>query len=122
VKVPADRAEAQRVGDEVDAHLMFPCSGTAPRLEPAELEAMGWDIVLYGRLVMTATVLAIRETVTRFHAEGVDVLRENEAAFAEAFDSVHELAGMAEVAEIERRYLPAEALEKYEGTTGHDVE
>jgi 2-methylisocitrate lyase-like PEP mutase family enzyme len=122
VKVPESRAEAERVGCEVDARLLYPCSGTAMRLEPHELEAMGWDIVLYGRLVMTATVLAIRETIERFHDEGVSVLLENEAAFAESFDSVHQLAGMSEIAEIEQRYLPEAALDKYEGATGHDVE
>ncbi|AUV80815.1 carboxyvinyl-carboxyphosphonate phosphorylmutase [Salinigranum rubrum] len=121
VKVPATREEARRVGSEVDARLLFPCSGTAPRLEPRELEAMGWDVVLYGRLVMTATVLAIRETVARFHDEGVGVLLENEERFAEEFDSVHELAGMPEIAALERRYLPEDALDKYEGATGHDI-
>jgi 2-methylisocitrate lyase-like PEP mutase family enzyme len=120
VKVPQTRAEARRVGSEVDARLLYPCSGTAPRLDPDELEEMGWDIVLYGRLVMTATVLAINETVSRFHEEGVGVLLENEEAFAESFESVHHLAGMSEIVDIEERYLPDEALDKYDGTTGHD--
>jgi 2-methylisocitrate lyase-like PEP mutase family enzyme len=121
VKVPEDRAEAKRVGDEVDSKLMYPCSGTAMRLNPEELEDLGWDIAFYGRLVMHATVLGMQDVLERFAEDGVEALKEDEEVFNERYGSVHHLAGMPEMAAIEKKYLPDEALDKYENATGHDI-
>lgn len=121
VKVPQDKTEARRVGDEVDAKLLYPCSGTAMRLDPEELQELGWDIVLYGRLIMHATVLGIQTAAEQFAEEGVEALEADEAKFSEQYESVHHLAGMPEITEIEEAYLPENELEKYEGAGGHDI-
>jgi len=121
LKVPETREEVRRVGEAVDGPLMYPCSGTAVRLDPAELESYGWDIAFYGRMILHPAALAVRDAVVRFDEEGVAAVEEDEAAFHEHYPSIHHLAGMDEVAETERRYLPDAELEKYEGTTGHDI-
>lgn len=121
LKVPETVEEVERAGREVDGRLMYPCSGTAVRLDPAELEEYGWDVAFYGRMTVHPAVSAIRETAVRFHERGVEAIEADEAAFHEHYPSIHHLAGMDEIAEIERRYLPPSELEKYEGATGHDI-
>ena len=121
LKVPETLEEVERAGREVDGPLLYPCSGTAVRLDPEELEAYGWDVAFYGRMTIHPAILAIRDAVVRFHERGVEAIEADEAAFHEHYPSVHHLAGMDEIAAIERRYLSAEELEKYEGATGHDL-
>jgi thioredoxin 1 len=86
-----------------------------------ELEDLGWDIAFYGRLVMHATVLGMQDVLERFAEDGVEALKEDEEVFNERYGSVHHLAGMPEMAAIEKKYLPDEALDKYENATGHDI-
>lgn len=121
LKVPETVEEVRRVGEAVEGPLMYPCSGTAVRLDPSELEAYGWDIAFYGRMIIHPAVLAVRDAAIRFDEQGVAAVEDDEEAFHEHYPSVHHLAGMDEIAEIERRYLPASEQEKYEGTTGHDI-
>lgn len=121
LKVPETREEAKQAGREVDGRLMYPCSGTAVRLDPDELEEYGWDVAFYGRMTIHPAILGIRETAIRFHDEGVAVLEADEEQFHEHYPSVHHLAGMDRIAEIERKYLPAQEQQKYEGSTGHDI-
>lgn len=121
LKVPETIAEAERAGEQVDGRLMYPCSGTAVRLDPATLEGFGWDIAFYGRMTIHPAVLAIRDAVVRFHDQGVAAVEDDEAAFHDHYPSVHHLAGMDEIATLERRYLPDAEFEKYDGSTGHDI-
>lgn len=121
LKVPETPDEVERAGAEVDGRLMYPCSGTAVRLDPAELAEYGWDVAFYGRLTIHPAVLAVRDAVVRFHERGVEAIEADEAAFHEHYPSVHHLARMETVAETERRYLPASELQKYDGSTGHDI-
>lgn len=121
LKVPETREEVRQAGEEVDGPLMYPCSGTAVRLDPEELEEYGWDIAFYGRMIIHPAVLAIRDAANRFHEQGVAAVEHDEEQFHQHYSSIHHLAGMDEIVEIERRYLPESEQEKYEGTTGHDI-
>jgi 2-methylisocitrate lyase-like PEP mutase family enzyme len=121
LKVPESLEEVRRVGREVDGPLMYPCSGTAVRLDPKELEEYGWDIAFYGRMIIHPTILAIRDAANRFNEKGINAVDNDEERFHEHYSSVHHLAGINKVAEIETKYLPASEQEKYNDTTGHDI-
>lgn len=121
LKVPETLEEVRRAGEEVDGPLMYPCSGTAVRLDPAELQEYGWDIAFYGRMIIHPAVMAIRDAANRFHEDGVAAVEQDEERFHQQYPSIHHLAGMDEIAEIEKQYLPESEQDKYEGTTGHDI-
>ena len=107
VQGPADVAELDRVADEVDAPLLYNCSGGSPVVPVDRAEALGFDIVIYPRLSTLPTITALFERFEQLRDEGMDAWVDTKAAFedvpVESFDHV---AGVPEVLEWEEEYLP----------------
>lgn len=116
-----DEDEVARVGEEVDAPLLYNLAGISPRIEPLELEQLGYDLVIYPGLAMQATIAAVYNYASKLDAEGTSAFVEMEEEFETLPFGFHEFSGFPEIVEQEERYLPAEESEKYEGTLGADV-
>ena len=117
----ADKEEVVRAGEAVNAPLLYNLAGISPRLDPEELETLGYDLVIYPGLAMQATIAAVYGYATKLDAEGTDAFVEMEAAFEDLPFGFHEFSGFPAVVEQEERYMPAEEIEKYDGTLGADV-
>ncbi|WP_255152129.1 isocitrate lyase/PEP mutase family protein [Halorarius halobius] len=136
VEGPTDAEEVERVAEEVDAPLLYNCVGISPRLEPTELEELGYDIVIYPT---AAPMAAIHSSLTHLKAldeAGRDGISEAQRAFEDetfadlpiesdleetAMGRFFEFAGFPEIYRQEDRYLPEEEADKYENSEGVDI-
>lgn len=125
VEGPTDREEIERIASEVDAPLLYNFVGelgSSPYVELDDLEDIGYDIVLFPVMSTMATIAGVYEHLDRFKREGIDGMRELDAAFDECpVGDLHEFSGFPELVEWEREYLPAEEQEKYERSIGDDI-
>ena len=107
VQGPADVAELERVADEVDAPLLYNCSGGSPVVPVDRAEALGFDIVIYPRLSTLPTITALFERFEQLRDEGMDAWVDTKAAFEDVpVESFDHFAGVPEVLEWEEEYLP----------------
>jgi len=126
VEGPTDEDEVERIGREVDAPLLYNCvgaSGVSPYVPPDDLEAYGYDVVIYPLASTLATIAGTYEVLSAFERDGIDAL----AALDERFEDlpigdVHEFSGFGQVVEWERAYMPAAEQEKYDGSIGKDAD
>jgi len=119
VEGPVDKAEVKTIGEEIDAPLLYNCTGISPFLEPEELESYGYDIVIYPGVSTRATILGLHQWVERIKEDGSSAV----GALYDEFDELpiggfHEFSGFPEVVEWEERYLPDEEAGKYEDSLG----
>ena len=121
VEGPTDESEVERIGREVEAPLLYNCTGISPRLEPEALQEYGFDLVIYPTASTRATISAVYEHVGELKEHGTAGLEAFEDEFNELPFGFHEFAGFPDVVAWEERYLPEDELEKYEGTLGTDV-
>lgn len=117
----ADEDEVVRAGEAVDAPLLYNLAGISPRLEPRELDEMGYDLVIYPGLAMQSTIAAVYSYASKLESEGTRAFVEMEEEFETLPFGFHEFSGFPDVVEQEERYMPAEETEKYEGTLGADI-
>jgi len=125
VEGPTDREEIERIGEAIDAPLVYNFVGdlgTSPYVDLAELEALGYDIVLFPVLSTLAAITGIYEHLRGFKENGLDAVRDLDDAFADCpVGDLHDFSGFPEVVEWERRYLPEAEQEKYERSLGDSV-
>lgn len=131
VESPETAEEVERIGEEIDGVLWYNCVGLSPKLEPEELENMGFDIVIYP---LAATRATIENTIIHMN----DIKERGTAAEAdidERFDKLpfetefqdpalrkfFEFGGYPQIYEWEDEYLPDNNDAKYEGTLGEDI-
>ncbi|MFC7157010.1 oxaloacetate decarboxylase [Halomarina halobia] len=117
----ADEEEVARASEAVDAPLLYNLAGISPRLDPEELEVLGYDLVIYPGLAMQATVTAVYNYASKLDTAGTEAFVEIEEAFEGLPFGFHEFSGFPEIVEQEERYMPAGETEKYDGTLGADV-
>lgn len=99
--------EVARIGEAVDGPLLYDCNANHPQLEPGELEALGYDVVIYPTISTHATILAVHEAVSALADEGSSVVFD----LADEIDGRSDLdadavTGLAEAEEAERRFAP----------------
>ncbi len=123
VEGPTDVDELERVGEEVDAPLLYNYAGISPEIDADDLEELGFDLVIYPELGMKAAMMSVYQVGADFKERDADALRDMRAEFEETvpFD-MHEFAGFPQVVEWEEEYLPEEETEKYEGTLGANID
>lgn len=125
VEGPTDRAELERIGEHIDAPLLYNFVGdlgTSPYVALDDLESMGYDLVIFPILSTLAAISGIHEHLQSFKEDGLDAVRDLDDAFeATAVGSLHDFSGFPEVVEWERQYLPAAEQEKYDRSLGDDV-
>lgn len=121
VEGPADEAEVERVGREVDAPLLYNFAGISPELSRDRLQSYGFDLVIYPGLGIRAAVTSVYRATMALIEDDVAGIQALRADFDELPFGFHEFAGFPEVVEWERSYLPDEEQEKYRGTLGADI-
>lgn len=114
-----DLEEAKTVAAGVDGPLLYNATGISPLADAADLEELGFDIVLYPGISTRATILAMLDVAEGIRGDGSAAVRELYAAMDEApIGSLHEFSGFPQIVEWEERYLPEGELQKYEHTLG----
>jgi 2-methylisocitrate lyase-like PEP mutase family enzyme len=109
VQGAADVTELERVGEAVDAPLLYNCSGGSPIVPIDRAERLGYDVVMFPRLSTLPTITALFERFGQLHTEGMDAWDETKAAFEDVpIESYDHFSGVPEVLAWEEEYLPDE--------------
>lgn len=89
--------------------------GTSPVLDPARLEALGYDLVLYPLAATQATLVGTFEHLRRLKDDESGVIGElDDAVESLPVEDLHDFAGFPEVVAWEERYIPETEERKYE--------
>lgn len=107
VQGPENADELERIAEEVDAPLLYNCSGGSPIVPLPRAEELGYDIAMFPRMSTLPTIEVLFERYGRLHEEGMDAWRETQAAFDDVpVESYDHFAGVSEVLAWEEEYLP----------------
>jgi 2-methylisocitrate lyase-like PEP mutase family enzyme len=120
VEGPTSIAELTRVCREVRGPVFYNQTGVSPRLTLEQMKALSIAVTILPGATLRVALQAIWDFATALRAEGPAA----EASFAERFrdhplGDLHTFAGFDQIRAWEAAYLPAEDLEKYEGSVGH---
>lgn len=120
VEGPTDLAEVTRICREVHGPIFYNQTGVSPRLSLAQMRELGIAMTILPGAAMRVTIQAVYDFARTLREEGPLA----EARFIEAFTrhplgDLHTFAGFDRIKAWEEAYLPAEDLEKYEGSVGH---
>jgi 2-methylisocitrate lyase-like PEP mutase family enzyme len=120
VEGPTSLDEVRRVCREVRGRVFYNQTGVSPRLTPAQMKELGVAVTILPGAMMRVALQAMWDFAAGLRAEGPAA----EARFFEAFKGhpvgdLHTFAGFDQIRAWEAEYLPAEELEKYEGSVGH---
>ncbi|AUV80799.1 carboxyvinyl-carboxyphosphonate phosphorylmutase [Salinigranum rubrum] len=104
-----DVDELERVAREVDAPLLYNCSGGSPVVSIERADELGYDVVIFPRLSTLPTITALFERFGQLRAEGMDAWTETKEAFEGVpVESYDHFSGVPQVLEWEEEYLPEE--------------
>jgi 2-methylisocitrate lyase-like PEP mutase family enzyme len=120
VEGPTSLEEIARVCREVRGRIFYNQTGVSPRLTPAQMRELGIAITILPGAMLRVALQALWDFAAALRDEGPAA----EARFAERFRNhpvgdLHTFAGFDQIRAWEAEYLPAEDLEKYEGSVGH---
>ena len=120
VEGPTSMAEVERMCREVRGPVFYNMTGVSPRMSLERMQELGIAITITAGTTMRATLQAVYDIAVKLRDEGPMA----EAAFAEAFKKhplgdLHTFAGFDEIREWENAFLPAEQLDKYADSVGH---
>ena len=120
VEGPTSMAEVERMCREVRGPVFYNMTGVSPRMSLERMQELGIAITITAGTAMRATLQAVYDIAVKLRDEGPMA----EAAFAEAFKrhplgDLHTFAGFDEIREWENAFLPAEQLDKYADSVGH---
>jgi 2-methylisocitrate lyase-like PEP mutase family enzyme len=120
VEGPTSVEEIRRVCREVRGRIFYNQTGVSPRLTTAQMKEMGIAITILPGAMLRVALQAIWDFAAALRAEGPAA----EARFAERFKDhplgdLHTFAGFDQIRAWEGDFLPAEELDKYEGSVGH---
>ncbi|HEX9820155.1 MAG TPA: isocitrate lyase/PEP mutase family protein [Methylomirabilota bacterium] len=120
VEGPTSLDELRRVCREVRGPIFYNQTGVSPRLSTAQTKELGIAITILPGAMLRVSLQAMWDFATGLRAEGPAA----EARFAERFKDhpvgdLHTFAGFDQIRAWEAEYLPAEELDKYEGSVGH---
>jgi 2-methylisocitrate lyase-like PEP mutase family enzyme len=125
VEGPTDKAEVERIGEAVDAPLVYNCvgaAGTSPYVAPDTLQAMGYNIVIYPLAATQATIAGVFESMQRLKQNGIEALADLDDEVDQLpIEGIHEFSGFPEVVDWEEQYMPTDEAEKYDDTLGVEV-
>ena len=120
VEGPTSVDEIQRVCREVRGPIFYNQTGVSPRLTLDQMKELGIAVTILPGATLRVALQAIWDFAAALRAEGPAA----EARFAERFKDhpvgdLHTFAGFDQIRAWEAEYLPAEELEKYQGSVGH---
>jgi 2-methylisocitrate lyase-like PEP mutase family enzyme len=120
VEGPTSLDEVTRVCREIRSRVFYNQTGVSPRLTPAQMKELGIAVTILPGATLRVALQAIWDFATALRDEGPAA----ESRFAERFrdhpvGDLHTFAGFDQIRAWEAAYLPAEELDKYEGSVGH---
>jgi 2-methylisocitrate lyase-like PEP mutase family enzyme len=120
VEGPTSLEELGRVCREVRGPIFYNQTGVSPRLTPAQMKELGIAVTILPGAMLRVALQALWDFAAALRDEGPAA----EARFAERFRShpvgdLHTFAGFDQIRAWEAAYLPAEELDKYERSVGH---
>lgn len=102
-----DAHELERVASEVDAPLLYNCSGGSPVISLEQAAEFGYDIVMFPRMSTLPTIEVLFERYGQLREEGTDAWEETQAGFEEVpVENYDAFAGVPQVLEWEEEYIP----------------
>ena len=120
VEGPTSVDEVRRTCKEVQGPIFYNQTGVSPRFSLAEMNELGIAVTILPGATLRATVQAVydfaRDLRERGPAAEVDF---NDRFKAHPLGNLHRFAGFDQVREWEEAYLPAEELDKYADSVGH---
>jgi 2-methylisocitrate lyase-like PEP mutase family enzyme len=120
VEGPTSLDEITRVCREVHGPIFYNQTGVSPRLTPAQMKELGIAVTILPGAMLRVALQALWDFAAALRDEGPAA----ETRFAERFRNhpvgdLHTFAGFDQIRTWEAAYLPAEELEKYGGSVGH---
>ena len=120
VEGPTSVAEVQRVCREVRGPVFYNQTGVSPRLTLEQMQGLGIAVTILPGATLRVALQAIWDFAAALRQEGPAA----ETRFAERFrdhpvGDLHTFAGFDQIRAWEAEYLPAEELDKYQGSVGH---
>ena len=120
VEGPTSVAEVTRICREVRGPVFYNQTGVSPRLTPGQMKELGVAVTILPGAMLRVALQALWDFAAALRADGPTA----EARFAEQFrdhplGDLHTFAGFDQIRTWEAAYLPAEELDKYEGSVGH---
>jgi 2-methylisocitrate lyase-like PEP mutase family enzyme len=120
VEGPTSLEEIRRVCREVRGPVFYNQTGVSPRLTMAQMKELGIAVTILPGALLRVALQAMWDFASTLQAEGPAA----EARFSERFKEhplgdLHTFAGFDQIRAWEADYLPADELEKYEGSVGH---
>jgi PEP phosphonomutase and related enzymes len=114
------REEVKAVRAAIEGPFMGTLGYINPQPTLREMEELGFSAAFFATLFTYPSLYASWEYASEFQAKGKDVVPHYKKAPSEyPMPHVFDLVDFKKVAEWEEKYLPAEYLEKYEGSIGH---
>lgn len=120
VEGPTSVDEVRRICREVKGPVFYNQTGVSPRFSLAEMRDLGIAVAILPGAAMRVTIQAVYDFARTLRQEGPLA----ESRFIEAFKKhplgdLHTFAGFDQIRAWEEAFLPAEELEKYAGSVGH---
>jgi 2-methylisocitrate lyase-like PEP mutase family enzyme len=120
VEGPTSIEEVERVCREVSGPIFYNMTGVSPRMGLERMQELGIAITITAGTAMRATLKAVYDIAVKLRDEGPLA----EAAFIDAFKrhplgDLHTFAGFDRIRACEDAFLPAEQLDKYRDSIGH---
>jgi len=120
VEGPTSVDEVRRICKEIPGRIFYNQTGISPRFTLEEMNELGIAVTILPGATFRATIQAVYDFATELKQRGPVA----EADFNERFKghplgNVHRFAGFDQVREWEEEYLPAEEMEKYRDSVGH---
>jgi len=120
VEGPTSVDEVRRICREVEGPVFYNQTGISPRFTLAEMRDLGIALTILPGALLRLTIQTLYDFATALRERGPEA----EAEFADRFrghplGDVHTFAGFDEVRRWEEAFLPAEELDKYADSVGH---
>lgn len=120
VEGPTSVEEVERVCREVRGPIFYNMTGVSPRMDLKRMQELGIAIAITAGTAMRATLQAVYDIAVKLRDEGPLA----EAVFIDAFKKhplgdLHTFAGFDMIRACEDAFLPAEQLDKYDDSIGH---
>jgi 2-methylisocitrate lyase-like PEP mutase family enzyme len=120
VEGPTSVDEVRRICREVKGPIFYNQTGVSPRFGLEQMQELGIAMTILPGATLRATIQAVYDLAVALRQEGPLA----EARFIEAFrrhplGDLHTFAGFDQVRAWEEAFLPAEELDKYEASVGH---
>ena len=120
VEGPTSVDEVRRICKEVHGPVFYNQTGISPRFSLEEMNELGIAVTILPGATFRATIQAVYDFASELKQRGPMAESDfNERFKGHPLGNVHRFAGFDQVREWEEEYLPAEEMEKYTDSVGH---